>query len=567
MFSRNTVFRQPATSRAKAASISDPLTSTSQVLGAINQISPASDDSAKHGQRVVSGRHEVLKELKPSLAARSPSEAAASTKSFPSTGLSRSRKASAVAVQTSAEEITRVRPKSVEDTISTKDNSTNDTTPRQTNSTEEATRLDNSASQDNSAAALADGPQTIGVEETMAQLPHDSLGRRMWLHFQAAAEQGDLRDMVADSPTGVLVLPVSAHAGEPDFDALLNDNVLFTEHALDNDNGSERDAKCKFTTVSGICGVIDQGSVCALGVLPPMEELMQAVGETDLPRTTLFDVMDANVASPPLQRLRVARRVGCWRLPDARRVQVVVTSGPLERRLVVDSAVTTLSARIYDAVDATFGALLPQAPEPLTASDQIKVDIEEIMRYAHAVELRAHTSRSSKDASAGRKALAWIAGQKSARAGSPRTAAASIGPGAFSANIDVDGETWQHCMAQFQDHAMDYLAHLEDETSMCGDMESRRKICSGLLECVEKLAMESLYSRVFSPSFSDDRAQDEQVASKIAALNMAGITLEHLGLAEPLSANPELLRICAEAGRLLDRVDSMRSPAEKLKLI
>ncbi|KAJ1834464.1 hypothetical protein LPJ63_001949 [Coemansia sp. RSA 2711] len=518
MFSRNSTFRQHS-SRAKAATVSDPLTATSQeqVVGAINQMGPAADDSsAAHRQRSVSGRHEVLKELKSSAPAQTTESLASSTKSFPSTGLSRSRKASAPVLSRT---VSRESPK----------------------------------------------PPMAGEESVEGLLPHDSLGRRMWQHFQAAAEQSDLRDMIADSPTGILVLPTSTAKGqdEPDFEALLNDNVLFTETVMPE--GADPGHKRKFTTASGICGTVDRGSVSALGVLPPMEDLMQAVGETDLPRTTLFDVLDANVmAGPPLQRLRIVQIRRECRLPDSRHVQVVVTSGPLERRLVVDSAVTTLSARIYDAVDATFGALLPQAPEPLTASDQVKVDIEDIMRFAHAVELRASSSRGAKDTSAGRRALAWIAGQKPAKSGSPLTAASSL---ASSSTVDADAETWQLRMAQFQDHVMDHLAKLENETSMCGDAESRRKICSGLLECVEKLAMESLYPRIFSPSVGDDRAQDEQFASKVAALNMAGITLEHLGLNTPLAANNELMRICAEAGRLLDRVDSARSPAEKLKLI
>ncbi|KAJ2132423.1 hypothetical protein GGH19_003562 [Coemansia sp. RSA 1807] len=555
MFSRNSVFRQP-TSRAKAASISDPLTSSSQgVVGAISHMSPAADDSLVRGQRAVSGRHEVLRDLKSSPIVRlSP---ASSTASFPSTGLSRSRKASAPVLQTTTQS---QEPNSAVQTTNTSEEPGSAVQP-----------IPSTGQEPTSVHITPDvgresvDAQTIDDKEAMT-LPHDSLGRRVWLHFQAAPEQSDLRDMVAGNPNAVLVLPVSAHTGDSDFTALLNDNVLFTEHPLldASEPTASMDTKCKFTTVSGICGTIDAGSVSALGVLPPMEELMQAVGKSDSPHTTLFDVLDANMPGPPLQRLRITHRPEGWRLPDTRSVQVVVTSSPLERRLVVDSAVTTLSARIYDAVDATFGALLPQAPELLSANDQTKVDIEEIMQFAHTVELRAHSSHSAKDASASRKALAWIAGQKSAKSGSPHEPAHS---GLTSESVDAVAKSWQLCLSRFQDHIMEYLAKLEDETSVCGDIESRRKICTGLLECVEKLTTEALYPCIFSPSFSDDRMQDEQIASKIAALNMAGITLEHLGLVKPLAANSDLLRICNEAGRLLDRVDSMRSPAEKLKLI
>ncbi|KAJ2502646.1 hypothetical protein GGH96_000935 [Coemansia sp. RSA 1972] len=558
MFSRNSVFRQP-TSRAKAASVSDPLTSSSQegVVGAISRMSPAADDSLVRGQRAVSGRHEVLRDLKSSPIVRlSP---ASSTASFPSTGLSRSRKASAPVLQATTHSR---EPNSAEQTTASTSQEPSLEVQTTTDTSQKATLAVHNTPDVREVPVDA---QTIDDKEAMA-LPHDSLGRRVWLHFQAAPEQSDLRDMVAGNPNAVLVLSVSTHTRDPDFTALLNDNVLFTEHPLPD--GSEPaasvDTKCKFTTVSGICGTIDVGSVSALGVLPPMEELMQAVGKSDSPHTTLFDVLDANMPGSPLQRLRITHRPEGWHLPDTRSVQVVITSSPLERRLVVDSAVTTLSARIYDAVDATFGALLPQAPELLSANDQTKVDIEEIMRFAHTVELRAHSSHSAKDASASRKALAWIAGQKAAKPGSPHEPARS---GLSSDNVDSVAKSWQLCLAQFQDHTMEYLAKIEDETSVCGDIESRRKICTGLLECVEKLTTEALYPCIFAPLFSDDRVQDEQIASKIAALNMAGITLEHLGLVKPLAANSDLLRICNEAGRLLDRIDSMRSPAEKLKLI
>ncbi|KAJ2460902.1 hypothetical protein GGI02_005705, partial [Coemansia sp. RSA 2322] len=226
-----------------------------------------------------------------------------------------------------------------------------------------------------------------------ALLPHASLGRRLWLFFQAAPELADLRDMIADSPTGVLVLPQSPYrgTGEPNLAAMLNDNVLFTDRAFSV--ADEHDSHlCKFTTTSGICGLVDRGSVSALGTLPPMEDIMLAINDSESPRSTIFDVFDADLLSAsPLQRLRIASIHKNCLLPDSRRVQVVITSGPLERNLVVDSALTTLSATIYESLDATYSALLPHAPVPISTSDHVKVDIECIMQHAHAIELRAHS--------------------------------------------------------------------------------------------------------------------------------------------------------------------------------
>ncbi|KAJ2450536.1 hypothetical protein EV183_004212 [Coemansia sp. RSA 2336] len=520
MFSRNSL-RKPS-SRAKAVSLSDPLTGTSneQAISSLNSMEPAADDTLQHRS------HEVLRDLKATPVSSTSNSTATfgshTAKSFPSTGLSRSRKTSAPVSRTT-------------------EPATPSRSPRLSESARSNDRL------------------STHDEEEEVSLPHDSLGRRMWQHFQAAAEQSDLRDMVADNATALLVLPVNAHSEEADLEALLNDNALFLEAPVD------QDTEVKFTSVSGICGKVDRGSISALGVLPPMEDLMQVVSESESPRTTLFDALDDSLVNgPPLQRLRVLKT--CKNLlPDGKRVvQMVVTRAPLERRMVVDSAVTTLSTRMYEAIDATYAALLPQAPAKLMDSDRIKVDVEEIMQFAQAIELREHNSRTTRDTSAARRLLQWIAGSKAATMPSPQTSAQAV---VLSANIDADAETWQLCMVQFQEHIMAHLDELEDETSMCGDTESRRKLCAALLECVEKLVMEALYPRLFSPSFSDDRAQDEQFASKVAALNMAGITLTHLGLAKSLASNSELLRICAETGRLLDRIDGPRSPAEKLKLI
>ncbi|KAJ1734848.1 hypothetical protein LPJ61_000854 [Coemansia biformis] len=378
--------------------------------------------------------------------------------------------------------------------------------------------------------------QTPSGDATASLLPDGSLGRRAWQHFQAAPSAADLRSMIADSATGILVLSQAPHMGEEDLDVVLGDNILFTETPLPESDDATDGAKCKFTTVSGIYGTVDRGCIGALGVLPPMEELMHAANEADSPRATLFDVLDGEASV--LQRLRIATIHQECRLPDGRSVQVAVVAGaPLEYRRVVDSAVSTLSARTRAAVESTYSALLPHAEQPLLASDPVLAALEAVMGFAFAAEQR---SAQGTVVRGGAAALSWIARR----------------PGA-----DTTAERWQSCMRQLQDHVMDHLAALEDETSMCGDYESRRRIGAAVTECVEKLVTESVYVRIFA--LDDDRVQDERFASKVAALNVAGITLEHLGLAKSL----DLQRICVAAGRILGRVDGVKSPAEKLKLI
>ncbi|KAJ1879470.1 hypothetical protein LPJ66_011679, partial [Kickxella alabastrina] len=95
-------------------------------------------------------------------------------------------------------------------------------------------------------------------------LSEESVGRRMWQHLQVSDDMADVRDMIADSPTGVVVLPQSAVSKSTSLDlgTLLNDNVLFTDQTFPTTvaAGANNTAQIKFTTVSGICGTVDRGS-------------------------------------------------------------------------------------------------------------------------------------------------------------------------------------------------------------------------------------------------------------------------------------------------------------------
>ncbi|KAJ2742682.1 hypothetical protein GGI20_004301 [Coemansia sp. BCRC 34301] len=578
MFSRNSMLRRQSAG-AKPAGIADPLTASTpdtsegQMVDAINRLELASDDPRATGKvspNRAYGKHEMLKEIKSTASLPVDNGASAETTSFPSTGFSRSSTTRKVSKSFAV-------PRTLPGTPIESSNTTG--RPRAPTSLGLAPSV--SADTSDSAAAI----------EARLGLSHDSLGRRLWLYFQAAPELADLRDMIADSPTGVLVLsqaPYRGSSAEPDLGAILNDNVLFTDTTFSSETNAGPDDSPlsnsrKFTTASGICGVVDRGSVCALGMLPPMEDIMQAISDTDSPRTTIFDVLDTELlAGPPLLRLRVAAIHKACQLPDGRHVQVIVASAPLERTLVVDSALTTLSARICESLDDIYKALLPHTTESITSNDHIKVDIECIIQYAHAIELRAHARiaalSKAKDApgsSSGggaQRSFPWITGQRPSRSATPRSAtptpvASATADSMPAPNIDVDTESWQAHMLQLQDHISGYLSDLERETSMCGDFESRKKICTALVESVEKLATESIYANIFSPWFSDDRMRDEQFASKVAALNVANITLEHLGLVTTQESVSELHRICAETGRTLESMNGVKSPAEKLKLV
>ncbi|KAJ2799590.1 hypothetical protein H4S07_005395, partial [Coemansia furcata] len=193
---------------------------------------------------------------------------------------------------------------------------------------------------------------------------------------------------------------------------------------------------------------------------------------------------------------------------------------------------------------------------------------------AHARATAISKARDTPNSGGGtQRSFPWIAGQRTSRSATPRSATpTSTTPTATDSlpapSIDVDTESWQAHLLQLQEHILSYLSDLERETSMCGDSESRKQICTALVESVEKLATEAIYANIFSPWFSDDRMRDEQFASKVAALNVANITLEHLGLSVAHeTVGSELQRICAETGQMLENMNGVKSPAEKLKLV
>ncbi|ORX72457.1 hypothetical protein DL89DRAFT_266017 [Linderina pennispora] len=513
MFSRHTLFRTNATGTTGSDPLSAGDSSSQEMVGALNKLEPVAETSRRRQQSDAPqfGRHEIMKEMKATEMNQHHD------KSFPSTGFSRSRKASRVSLHTGSE-------------VSGLGITAKGQEPRQAQSAPPTEHTDAATDEKNALVAL---------------LP-ESLGKRLWQHFQVAAGMADLRDMVANSATGLVVLPQAPFRGpdEPDVGALLNDNVLFT----DSDVLAEG-RKCKFTTVSGIRGTIDCSSVNALGMLPPVEDIMGMMAESETPRATIFDVLD-DERTQPLVRLRIVSIHDNCRLPDGRSVRVAVTSGALQRALVVDSAVTSLSANIYEAANATIKALLPQATAALTEDDQIKVDIEDIVQYARQIESRTPPLPG-----------------RPAKGGVVRRLTLGSGSVEKTPSVEEDTDAWQAAMAKLMGNLAAHFDELEHETSMCGDAEARRRLAEAVIECVEKLVCESVYAKVFAPWFSDDRTQDEQFASKVAALNLADIRLEHLGLKAAPQTAKELVRIARETGAQLQGMNAVRSPAEKLKLV
>jgi len=65
-------------------------------------------------------------------------------------------------------------------------------------------------------------------------------------------------------------------------------------------------------------------------------------------------------------------------------------------------------------------------------------------------------------------------------------------------------------------------------------------------EEIEKRVTTGIYSRIFAPKSSDDRERDLKLQSKIKALVVVGVTLQHLGV-ELTSTQMDLLKPAVEA--------------------
>lgn len=64
----------------------------------------------------------------------------------------------------------------------------------------------------------------------------------------------------------------------------------------------------------------------------------------------------------------------------------------------------------------------------------------------------------------------------------------------------------------------------------------------------ERTAIDVNY-RLFSPPTSDDSSHDQALTSRVAALNMLDLTLEHLGIEVPANAGSQLdsvVKACGE---------------------
>ncbi|KAJ7768683.1 hypothetical protein DFH07DRAFT_902521 [Mycena maculata] len=88
-----------------------------------------------------------------------------------------------------------------------------------------------------------------------------------------------------------------------------------------------------------------------------------------------------------------------------------------------------------------------------------------------------------------------------------------------------------------------------------------------VLGCVERAICVLFFDRLFSPPSSDDSSHDQALSSRVAALNMLDLDLEHLGVDVPPEAEEGLARVIKACGQVLSSLELHQSPAEKAAIM
>ncbi|ORX97589.1 hypothetical protein K493DRAFT_300374 [Basidiobolus meristosporus CBS 931.73] len=88
-----------------------------------------------------------------------------------------------------------------------------------------------------------------------------------------------------------------------------------------------------------------------------------------------------------------------------------------------------------------------------------------------------------------------------------------------------------------------------------------------MLEWVERLLALELYHILFSPVSADDQLKDQMLSSRIAALNIADLKLDHLGVYAQGEEYEHLMMMVEETGIELQKIDNIKAPADKIQIL
>ncbi|KAI6014134.1 hypothetical protein BKA83DRAFT_4354691 [Pisolithus microcarpus] len=100
------------------------------------------------------------------------------------------------------------------------------------------------------------------------------------------------------------------------------------------------------------------------------------------------------------------------------------------------------------------------------------------------------------------------------------------------------------------------------------EMEEREIRIRDVLETVEATLCSLLYDRLFLPTGSDDASHDEALSSRIAALNVLDLGLEHLDVDVGSAKPEELIAVIRACGETLAQLDlASRAPRDKATVL
>ncbi|KAJ7026588.1 hypothetical protein C8F04DRAFT_107931 [Mycena alexandri] len=108
-------------------------------------------------------------------------------------------------------------------------------------------------------------------------------------------------------------------------------------------------------------------------------------------------------------------------------------------------------------------------------------------------------------------------------------------------------------------------SHHDDEDEK--GKEEKDEWVREVLGSVERAICMLFFDRLFAPPTSDDSSHDQALTSRVAALNMLDLNLEHLGVDVPLEAAEGLEHVVKACGQILSSLELHQSPAEKASVM
>lgn len=87
------------------------------------------------------------------------------------------------------------------------------------------------------------------------------------------------------------------------------------------------------------------------------------------------------------------------------------------------------------------------------------------------------------------------------------------------------------------------------------------------MEQIESCVCRELFDKIFSPASSDDGGHDEALSTRVAALNILDLVLDHLGVTIQESEKEHIQQVVKAGGQELQKLQLFRSPREKLAIL